>query len=244
MPSVTIARASLASVAVLIVSSAQATILSFDQQLVNGVVVPTTDASDLPPNYGRRVAGGIQSVPGGQYTYAQAGEGFTPNIDVVYTSFGPGGQNDTSLWSNEYGDLGNVLLGNENSGTLDIRLSADSGYTALLYGFDLAGWPNADYTINAVRVFAAGGAMFAADNVLIEGNFTGPRHTPFTFATPLEASALHIEIDYGNLAGRQQDNIGIDNIRFGQFPLAPVPDLPSALLLTMGLMTLRSKLRR
>ena len=41
---------------------------------------------------------------------------------------------------------------------------------------------------------------------------------------------LLIQIDYGNLAGGQQDNIGIDNIRFGQNPPAVVP-LPAAWLL-------------
>ena len=236
MPLLAFARASfLAAVVLMPPHAARATVLAFDQQLVNGVVVPTTDASDLPPGYGNRVAGPSQAVPGGQYTYTQGGEGFTPNITVAFTSFGPFGANDTSLWSNDYGDLTNVLLGNENSGTLDIRFAADAGYTTLLHGFDLAGWSNTDYTIDAVRVLGDGNPLFVATSVLVEGNFTGPRHTSFAFATPLQADALHIEIDYGNLAGRQQDNIGIDHIRFGQFPAAPVPEWPVAWLLALGL---------
>lgn len=217
---------------------AQATILGFDQQLVLGAVVATTDASDLPPGYGDRVARATQAVMGGTYTYGEAGEGYTPNILVDFVSLNPLGLNDTSLWSTQYGDLSNVLLGEESSGTLDIRLSADPGYSALLYGFDLAGWPDTDYTITAVRVLDGGTALFTQSAVLVEGDFSGPRHTVFAFATPLVANELLLQIDYGNLAARRQDNIGIDNIRFGQFPAAPVPELPSVLLLGLGLAAL------
>ena len=222
-------------------SEGQATILGFDQQLVLGAVVPTTDASDLPPLYGHRAARATRTVPGGIYTYGESGEGYTPNVVADFLSVNPFGLNDTSLWSTQYGDLKNVLLGNENSGTLDIRLSADPGYSVVLYGFDLAGWPDADYTIAAVRVLDAATPLFTQSAVLVEGNFTGPRHTAFAFATPLMASELLLQIDYGNLPTRQQDNIGIDNIRFGQFPAAPVPELPSALLLGLGLAALRRR---
>lgn len=233
-----IARPTVLTLGLICAHASHATVLMFDQQLVNGLVVPTLDASDLPPNYGDRVTGATQAVPGGTYTYGEAGEGFSPNITLAYTSLGLTGGNDTSLWSTGYGDLGNVLLGNENSGLLAIRLAADSGHTALLYGFDLAGWPNADYTISAVRVLDAGMPLFIANDVLVQGDFDGPRHTTFEFRTPLQAGVLDLLIEFGNLPGRQQDNIGIDNIRFGQFPAPPVPELPSAWLLCLGLLPL------
>ena len=75
-------------------------------------------------------------------------------------------------------------------------------------------------------MFAGGNALFSQNNVLVQGDFTGPRHTAFDFTTPLSGSQLLIAIDYGNLAGGQQDNIGIDNIRFGQNPPAVLPPPP------------------
>lgn len=38
-----------------------------------------------------------------------------------------------------------------------------------------------------------------------------------------DGGAIAILIDYSDLPGTQQDNIGIDNIRFGQFPQPPRP---------------------
>ncbi len=77
--------------------------------------------------------------------------------------------------------------------------------------------------------------MFSSDNVLVEGNATGDQHTSFDFATPLTAPQLLITIDYSNLVGSQQDNIGIDNIRFGQNPPAEIPEPATWLLFICGL---------
>jgi hypothetical protein len=206
---------------------ANATVLTFDQIRVSGTVVPTISGNAVPQDYGDRVSAGTMAVPGGQFTYGNLGEGFTPNIEVGYvtgtgTAIAPG----VSLWEASYGDLVNVAFGNQNSGMLSVRLSADAGFEALLYGFDLGGWPNADYTIDAVRVRAQGLEIFTQPDVTVEGNLVGARRTSFAFATPLAGNDLLIEIDYGNLAGAQQDNIGIDNIRFGQTPPASLPPDP------------------
>jgi hypothetical protein len=173
-------------------------------------------------------------VAGGQFTYGEAGEDFTPNIAVDYSvaAFPSGG---VSLWEENYGDLINVLFGNQNSLALLVQFTADDGFDVQLYHFDLAGWANADYTINAVRVLAGSTVLFSESGVLVEGNFTGPRRTSFDFSIPLTASRLLIEIDYSNLAGGQQDNIGIDNIRFGQNPPATAPPIPEpSTLLLLG----------
>lgn len=208
---------------------ANATVLVFDQMRSLGEVVPTISGNDPPQDYGDRVLGPTQSVPGGTFTYGEAGEGFTPNVVVEYYSMAPGGASDTSLWQDSYGDLTNIVLGNQDSGTLNTYLTADEGYEALLYGFDLGGWPERDYTISAVRVLDGGAPLFSQSDVLVEGDFDGPRHTSFDFDTPLAGAALHIEIDYSNLPGAQQDNIGIDNIRFGQAPPG-IPEPATVLL--------------
>jgi hypothetical protein len=209
------------------VTNAAATILVFDQMREAGLVVPVVSGNGVPQDYGDRVAGTVQAVPGGQFTYDEAGEGFTPNVVAEYFATGGTGANQVSLWHENYGDLINVVFGNQNSGTLTVRLTADAGFDAQLYHFDLGGWSNADFTVGEVRVRDAVTTVFSASNVLVEGDFDGPRHTSFDFPLPLSGSELLIEIDYSNLPGNQQDNIGIDNIRFGQDPPGRVPE-PSA----------------
>lgn len=203
---------------------AGATILTFDQVRsgTGALVVPIVAGADLPQDYGDRVTGSPMSVPGGAFTYGVGSEGFTPNVLVDYLSAG-----FLSLWTTDYGDLSNVAFGSQRSGSYDILLTADAGHTVELYGFDLAGWSRTDYTINAVSVGDDGGALFTLSNALIQGNATGPMHTAFAFASPLSASRLRITVDYANLPVNSQDNIGIDNIRFGQTPgptVEPGPD--------------------
>ena len=165
-------------------------------------------------------------------------------MDYSVASLPSGG---VSLWEDNYGDLTNVLFGNQNSLALQVQLTADDGFTMKLYQFDLGGWSNADYTIEAVRVLAGSTVLFSEGDILVEGNFTGPRRTSFDFSSPLTAGHLLIEIDYSNPAGGQQDNIGIDNIRFGQDPpatAAPIPEPSTLLLLGAGGLALIALKRR
>jgi hypothetical protein len=123
---------------------------------------------------------------------------------------------------------------------MNILFTADPGFTVQVYGFDLGGWPSADYTIAGVSVFDGGTTLFSQSNVLVEGNASGPRHTSFEFAVPLAGSQLLVQVDYSNLPGNQQDNIGIDNVRFGQSPPpgpgpVPVPEPSTGLLLAISL---------
>jgi len=217
-------------------STANASILTFDQIRQVGVVVPTISGNDLEDDYGDRITDSPMNVPGGQFTYGNGGEGFTPN---VITHFVAGNGASLSLWRDSYGDLTNVAFGNNQSVSLNVQLIADPGYTVDLYHFDLAGWFLSDYTINAVRVISDAGTLFAQDNVLVQGaNDGGPMHTAFDFAVPLSGTELTIQIDHGNLAVGTQDNIGIDNIQFGQNPPAAVPIPVTLWLFGSGVMGL------
>ena len=218
---------------------AAATILTFDQIRLGGTVVPTISGNDVPDGYGDRVTGPTVAVPGGEFTYGEAGEGFTPGVDVTYLAEVPVLRtSNVALWQGGYGTLENVLFPGERTGALQIEFQAAPGVDVLLYGFDLAGWPQRDYRIDAVRVGTASEVLFSERNVLVHGAVGGPGRTSFAFTTPLAARFLVINIDYSNLDGEQHDNIGIDNIRFGQTPPpddggetpVPVPE-PSSLAL-------------
>lgn len=224
-----------------------ATILVFDQSrnATGTTVVPTSAGAVVPQDYGDNVTGAAVNVSGGVYTYGNGGEGYTPNVVAEYFS-----ATSVSLWTSLYGDLTNVLLARAPlsgavAGSLNVRLTAETGYLVELYHFDLAGWANTDYTIDAVNVLGDGSTLFSSTSVLVEGDFSGPRHTAFDFSSPLTAVEILIEINFSNLATGIQDNIGIDNIRFGQFPPPTVIPVPATgLLFVSGLAGLVMRLRR
>lgn len=120
-------------------------------------MVPTVSGNNLEDDYGDRITGFTVNVPGGQFTYGNAGEGYTPN---VLADFFAGNGRNLSLWQSNYGDLSNVAFGNNISFSLNLQLSADPGFVVDLYGFDLAGWSLADYTIDAVRVMSGSSTLF------------------------------------------------------------------------------------
>jgi hypothetical protein len=228
---------------------ARATILLFDQARdSSGMVVATSSlANTLPADYGDNVTGAAMAVPGGVFTYGDGGEGFTPDVTVdIFTATGIADPR-ARLGTTGYGDLVNVVFGEGpgvgGSPTLSVLFTAASGYVVDLYGFELAGWPNADYTIAAVEVLAGATTLFSATNVLVEGNATGPQHTTFAFGPPLSAAELLLRLDLSNLASSVQDNVGIDSIRFGQTPPRVVPE-PAAALLPLGVLVLALARRR
>ena len=226
-----------------IASTGRASILTFDQiRQAGGGVVPTISGNDLEDDYGDRITGTPMDVPGGQFTYGNDGEGFTPDVVV---DFYAGNQTTLSLWQDNYGDLTNVAIGDNSSVSLNVQLTADPGFVVDLYHFDLAGWSLSDYTIKAVRVLSGVDTLFSQDNVLVQGaNDGGDMHTAFDFTVPLSATQLIIQIDQSNLAAGMQDNIGIDNIRFGQIPPPAIPIPPALWLFGSGLIGLIVLARR
>ncbi len=230
---------------------AHATILLFDQQrdaTSASVVQPTSSGGSLPPDYGDNVTGAVMAVPGGLFTYGDGGEGFTPHVTVdIFSSAATPSEARARLWQTGYGDLVNVVFG-EGPGIggaplLSVLLSASDGHVVDLYGFELAGWSNADYTIAGIDVLAGSVPLFSETDVLVQGDFSGPRHTTFTFEQPHSAPEILLRLDLSNLAASVQDNIGIDSIRFGQTPPA-VPEPAAVLLLLGGLALAASQHRR
>jgi len=70
----------------------------------------------------------------------------------VVVSYGPDGA-DVHRWNSDFGDLTNVIYREaEGAGILEVTLTADIGFLALLNGFDLGGWSNSDYVITRVEV--------------------------------------------------------------------------------------------
>jgi hypothetical protein len=242
-PAYGILAACFASLALFAASPAHATILLFDQErdaAGQTTVQPTSSGGRLPGDYGDNVTGGVMAVPGGFFTYGDGGEGYTPNVRLeIYGDGGPGDPR-VKLWQTGYGDLVNAVFGEgpgiAGSPTLHILFTAEPGYAVDLYSFDLAGF-GSDYSIAGVEVMAGAATLFTASDVLVQGDLAGPRRTRFDFAAPLSASELLLRLDLSNLAAGIQDNIGLDNVRFGQTPPA-VPEPGTGVLLLAGLVAL------
>jgi hypothetical protein len=241
-------HATAASLALLAASPAAATILLFDQErdaVSQKTVQPTSSGGRLPGDYGDNATGAVTAVPGGSFTYGDGGEGFTADVSLeIYGDGGPGDPR-VSLWQNGYGDLVNVIFGEgpgtAGSSTLSVLFTAAPGYVVDLYGFDLAGF-GSDYTIAGVEVLAGAVSLFSASDVLVQGDSSGPGHTTFDFATPRSAPELLLRLDLSNLAAGIQDNIGLDNLRFGQTP-PRVPEPTTGGLLLAGLAALGHRRR-
>lgn len=203
----------------LLAAPAAATVLIFEYPGLNG--------DPVPQDYGDRVAAAAM----GDFMYG-LDHGLTPHVVADY--FGTAG---AKRWDTGYGDLVNVLYPeSEGSALLRITLTADPGWLVSLHGFDLGGYPGADYTISALRVLDGAGALLLEESgVLVRGataDGLGRRHTSFDFAEPFTAQTIVIEFETGPLGGAS-DNIGIDNIAFSQVPApASLPLAALALLAT------------
>lgn len=221
---------SVAAVA-LMPAAANATILTFD---VSGGV---SDFEAMHQSYGDDVAGSPQSG----HTYGVGVEGFTPNVVVDYGTPGE----HPALWTTGYGSLTNVYF-NDSDGdtTMTTRFTAGAGYLVDLYSFDLASFLSGGQTIQGLSIRDVG-----ANTVLYSQGATavsGSTFTPVSFSTPLSANTLEIVIDLTGLGG-VSDDIGMDNIRFGQrqAPVTtPIPEPATWAMMILGFFGSGSVLRK
>ncbi len=205
--------------------AAGATILTFDQGTVFNFQVVSQD-------YGDDVEATLEATFG----YGVGAEGFTPNIQLSYGNSLPG---NSQLWTTGYGDLTNILFEDADfTGVLEVTLTADTGFLVELFEFDLAAFSSAfvsDPTIDAVTITDGTSTLFQQ----LSATVSRTTHTTFDFtAAPLTAGTILIQIDARNL-GSLNDDIGIDNIRFGQV----VPEPSTALIFATGLIGLAVRRR-
>jgi len=203
---------------------ASATILTFDQGTVSNF-----EAVDS--TYGDDVEATLEGTS--EFGYGVGAEGFTPNVQLSYGVATP------ALWTTQYGDLTNILYHSAN-GVLTVTFTADPGFLVQLYEFDAAVWPSptSDQTINAVRVSDGINTLFEE----LSATISGATSTLFDFTggAPLTAPQLILTIDALNL-GAASDNIGIDNVRFGQIAIPEPSTLAIAALGLLGIGCRRRK---
>ena len=220
--------------------TARASILTFD--ISDDAYASTGNFPEgfgINQEYGDRISGASQIATNSTTTfgYGVGVEGYTPKVTVSYGPFSifTGGP---ELWRTDYGNLERVLyqgsrftgVGNDYD-VLDVVLVADPGYDAVLYDFDLGGWNKTNYTINAVTVFdgvpfpfiTPTNQIYDQANVAVAGSGPASTHIDLT-SLSLTAHVIWLRIDANNL-GATSENIGIDNIRFGQVT-NDTPDQP------------------
>jgi hypothetical protein len=190
-----------ASVTLLCHDSA-ATELTFD-------IAGIGNSAVLPDEYGDRVT----ALTMGSFSYAESGEGFTPNVEVEYVR----GPAQPAWWGPNYGDLQGVLYEERDGfGELEIVFRADPGFAVVLYSWDMAAYTPqspSDPIINSVFVSNGIGCdRFRQDDAAI----SAATRTAFNFSSnPIAGRVIRLTFDSSNLGGAS-DNIGFDNIRFGQ----------------------------
>ena len=202
-------------------ASASATVLTFD---ISGA----GNGSIMPQAYGDQVT----STTDGSFSYGATG-GFTPNVVVDYTS--PDPPLDLNFWTTGYSDLVNVVE-NEPDGEAGytIRLTANSGLFVRLDGFDLGNFGSA-VTLTGLRVVDGdGNVLFSMSNIAVAAN--SQPHMDFDFAGGLFGSQLDIIVDTTGMGGNS-DNMGLDNIQFGQ-DVVPEPSAYAMLVFGVALFSI------
>lgn len=206
------------------VSNAEATVLIFD-------ITGATDGSLVPQAYGDRVI----SMTDGAFSYGLGG-GITPSIVTDYVP--ANGSSDLSFWTTGFNDLTNVIYNQPHDGTgFTIRLTADPGSMVRLDSFDLGNF-GGPVTLGLRVEDGEGNSLFSMSNVPV-GDSSQP-HQHYDFSSGLVASQINIVVDTTGLNGHS-DNIGLDNIQFGQ---VPEPTTCALLFLATSLWVTNKRIRQ
>ncbi len=205
-------------------SSSFATILTFD---ISGI----SNHQSINQGYGDAVT----ATTMGGFGYGVGAEGFTPDVQATY------GTQQPALWTTGYGNLTNILFEDQDgSGILTVTLTAAAGFNVALYGFDLSAYGavfTSDPTVQRIEVTDGdSNSLYLLSNSTVSET----TRTSLDFSlNPLIANSLTIAIDARNLGGLN-DDIAIDNIRFGQ---QPVPEPATLATVALGLAAIARKRR-
>lgn len=171
----------------------------------------------LPQTYGDAVS--VATL--GAFRYG-IDNGVTPKVAVSYGA----ALTNVRTYVADYGDLTNVAFGDD--GNIEITLTAAAGFDVRLESFDLAGWKRTDQVVPRVEVVSGNFALYAANNVAVQGDASGPQHSTFLFPVPLVASTLTIRIF------ADSPFVGIDNVKFSQAATAGQFELLNGVLSILG----------
>jgi hypothetical protein len=216
--------------AILAPAAVNATVLTFD-------LFSPFNRKVVPAQYGDNVAGTSDATG----SYGQGAEGATPNVTVDYLFGTSGRATELKVWTaGGYGGTDGATLYNEIDGDdfLGVRLTAAPGFNVVLQSFDLGNY-GAQVSLPSLSV-VDGQAATLFESVPFTLPTTG---AAIDFQTPLVAQQLTIALDLTGLS-LSSDNVGLDNITFGERRAAVVPLPASALLLGSALAALGLRRRK
>lgn len=171
------------------------------------LLFPQNSSGVLDQSYGDQVS----AATSGGDVYGFGGVGWTPNVSVEYT--GSALRTSRSGYGNLTGALWNSTAGED----LGVTFTAETGYDAALYSFDIGVYGSSDMVIeNITFLDGAGNILASISDLLIEAGKTRTSvDLAVLFGGPLVESTISILFDISDY-GSRSDNFGFDNFTFGQ----------------------------
>ncbi len=202
--------------------ASQATVLNFE-----GLAL--ADYGDIPVAYGDAYSP-TYSGPG----TLGLGNGYTPDIQVGYSTVNAGGTQTSDhldLWTTNYGDLNNIAFPVSNGQYARITLSPGAGKDVVLNSFDFGSYQDTARSFTRLHVLdSLGNVLWSAASLSHPAGNNHVTHTPalrFTGAITIEWGA-----DW---------DLGIDNVNFDQVDTVPEPASMVALVAGLAAISRRRK---